>query len=50
MHDLGYASRITHNFRNVLQLGLADGDELLREVGHLGGEGEDQPLIRVGWP
>ena len=50
MHDLGYASRITHNFRNVLQLGLADGDELLREVSHLGGEGEDQPLIRVGWP
>ncbi|UQG61514.1 Na/Pi symporter [Marinobacter sp. M3C] len=50
MHDLGYAIRITHNFRNVLQLGLADGDELLREVGHLGGEGDDQPLIRVGWP
>jgi phosphate:Na+ symporter len=50
MHDLGYASRITHNFRNVLQLGLTDGDELLREVGHLGGEGDDQPLIRVGWP
>ena len=50
MHDLGYASRITHNFRNVLQLGLIDGDDLLREVSRLGGDDDELPLIRVGQP
>lgn len=46
MHDLGYSSRITQSFRNVLQLGLADGDELLREVRRLGSD-DELPLIRM---
>ncbi|WP_298448709.1 Na/Pi symporter [uncultured Marinobacter sp.] len=46
MHDLGYSVRITQSFRNVLQLGLADGDELLREVRRLGSD-DDLPLIRM---
>ena len=46
MHDLGYSVRITQSFRNVLQLGLADGEELLREVRRLGSD-DDLPLIRV---
>lgn len=46
MHDLGYSVRITQSFRNVLQLGLADGDELLREVRRLGSD-DDLPLIRA---
>ena len=47
MHDLGYSVRITQSFRNVLQLGLADGDELLREVRRLGSDDDDSPLIRA---
>jgi len=46
MHDLGYSVRITQSFRNVLQLGLADGEELLREVRRLGSD-DGLPLIRV---
>lgn len=46
MHDLGYSVRITQSFRNVLQLGLADGDELLREVRRLGSD-DELPLIRM---
>lgn len=49
MHDLGYASRITQSFRNVLQLGLADGNELLREVRRLGSDDDDLPLIRISY-
>jgi phosphate:Na+ symporter len=45
MHDLNYSARITQSFRNVLQLGLADGNELLREVRRLGGDDDDLPLI-----
>ncbi len=47
MHDLGYSVRITQSFRNVLQLGLADDDELLREVRRLGSDDDDLPLIRA---
>lgn len=46
MHDLGYSARITQSFRSVLQLGLADGDELLREVRRLGSD-DELPLIRM---
>ncbi|OEY65400.1 Na/Pi cotransporter family protein [Marinobacter sp. X15-166B] len=46
MHDLSYATRIIQSFRNVLQLGLADGNELLREVRRLGGD-DGLPLIRM---
>ncbi len=44
MHDLGYSVRITQSFRNVLQLGLADGDELLRGVRRLGSD-DGLPLL-----
>jgi phosphate:Na+ symporter len=47
MHDLGYSSRITQSFGNVLQLGLADDNELLREVSRLGGDDDDLPLIQL---
>lgn len=47
MHDLNYSARITRSFRNVLQLGLADGNELLREIRRLGGDDDDLPLIRT---
>lgn len=45
MNDLGYASRITQSLRNVLQLGAVGEHELLREVGRLGGEDNELPLI-----
>ena len=48
MNDLGYASRITQSLRNVMQLGLVDENELLREVRHLGGDDDDFPLIQLG--
>tara|TARA_R110002110_G_C13418160_1_gene714214 strand:+ start:246 stop:389 length:144 start_codon:yes stop_codon:yes gene_type:complete len=47
MHDLGYSVRITQSFLNVLQLGLADGDELLREARRLGSDDDELPLIRM---
>ncbi|MDY0206005.1 MAG: Na/Pi symporter [Pseudomonas sp.] len=48
MNDLGYSSRITQSLRNVLQLGLVGENELLREVRHLGGSGDDDfPLIQL---
>jgi phosphate:Na+ symporter len=47
MHDLNYSARITQSFRNVLQLGLAEGNELLREVRRLGSD-DGLPLIRTG--
>ena len=47
MNDLGYVSRITQSLRNVLQLGILDGDDMLREVRKLGGDEDDLPLIRL---
>ena len=47
MNDLGYASRITQSLRNVMQLGLVDDNELLREVRRLGGDDDDFPLIQL---
>ena len=49
MNDLGYVSRITQSFRNVLLLGLAGDNELIREVRRLGG-GDDGPLIQLYRP
>lgn len=47
MNDLGYVSRITQSLRNVLQLGVLDGGDLLKEVRRLG-VGEDEfPLIHL---
>lgn len=45
MHDLNYSARITQGFRNILQLGLADGNELIREVRRLGSNNDDLPLV-----
>jgi phosphate:Na+ symporter len=47
MHDLGYSSRITQSFGNVLRLGLTDDNKLLREVSRLGGDDDELPLIRL---
>lgn len=47
MNDLGYASRITQSLRNVMQLGLVDDNELLREVRRLGGDDDDFPLLQL---
>lgn len=47
MNDLGYASRITQSLRNVMQLGLVDDNELLREVRRLGGDDDNFPLIQL---
>ena len=47
MNDLGYASRITQSLRNVMQLGLLDDNQLLREVRRLGGDDDDFPLIQL---
>ncbi len=49
MHDLNYATRITQSFRNVLQLRLADGNELLREVRLLSSDDDESPLIRTDY-
>ena len=46
INDLGYTSRITQSLRNVLQLGLIEENELLRELRKLGGY-SDSPLIEL---
>lgn len=47
INDLGYSSRITQSLRNVLQLGLMEENELLRELRNLGSSEGDGPLIRL---
>ena len=47
MNDLGYVSRITQSLRNVLQLGVMDGGDLLREVRQMGNSGDGEPLIKL---
>jgi len=46
INDLGYSSRITQSLRNVLQLGLMEENELLRELRNLAVE-DDAPLIKL---
>lgn len=47
MNDLGYVSRITQSLRNVLQLGLVEEGELIREVRRLGLRDEELPLTHL---
>ncbi|NLD15487.1 MAG: Na/Pi cotransporter family protein [Gammaproteobacteria bacterium] len=47
MNDLGYVSRITQSLRNVLQLGVLEGGDMLREVRRLGGSEGEFPLINL---
>lgn len=47
MNDLGYVSRITQSLRNVLQLGLSDGGDMLREVRRLDTNEDEFPLINL---
>lgn len=46
MNDLGYVSRITQSLRNVLQLGVMEGGDLLREARKLSGD-DGVPLIKL---
>ncbi|WP_095597507.1 Na/Pi cotransporter family protein [Pseudomonas sp. PIC25] len=46
MNDLGYTSRITQSLRNVLLLGLGDGNEMFRAVRQLAPD-DGRPLIRL---
>ena len=48
MNDLVFMSRpITQSFRNVLQLGVLEGGELLREVRQIGRDEDEFPLINL---
>ncbi|MDM1708516.1 Na/Pi cotransporter family protein [Thiopseudomonas alkaliphila] len=46
MNDLGYCSRITQSLRNVMQLGLSQEGDLLREMRRLS-DNDEMPLISV---